>query len=186
MRKTSKINKLVRIVAKTFFVSILTILILYNIVNIDNKKQYIKIFGYKVFVVEDYQEQSTIKKDTVIIAKSKNDNFQINDLVAIRINDGLYFHRVTDVIGNELYITKGDDNHKNDEKIFLYKEIEGKVVKQIPWLGRILNIARTKIFSIILLIIFIIAFKYNKHVYIRKNNRRLKQKSQINNREDLQ
>jgi len=166
--------------------TVLIILVLYNIVNISSKKQYVKFMGYKFFVVEEYQEQSTVKKDTIIITKAKNNNFQTNDLVAIRINDGIYFHRIVDVIGNKLCITKGDDNYKNDEKVFSYEEIEGKVVKQIPWFGKILNIASTKTFSIILVIIFIISFKYNKHVYIRKNNRRLKQKSEINNKTDLQ
>lgn len=179
MKKTLKTSKFIKTIVKSIFIIILFTLLFYNIININGKKEYLDIMGYKIFVVKEYQEQSTIKRDTVIITNKSQ--IQINDIVAVKINNGIYFHTIEKIIGNEKYITKGLDNYKEDEKLFTNEEIEGKVVKQIPWFGKILNIVTTKTFSIIILIVLIFSFKHNKRKHIKMNKRRLKQKSFENN-----
>ena len=151
MRKSLKITEFIKTIVKVIFILVFIMLILYNIMNINNKEEYVEIIDYRVFVVQEHQKQQDIKKDTIIIAKSKNNDFKINDLAVIRISGTTYFHRIVDIIGNEKYITKGDGNYKEDIENFGYEQIQGKVVAKISWFGKILNIAKTKIFSIIIL-----------------------------------
>lgn len=179
MKKTLKISKVVGTIIKSIFIIILFVLLFYNIININGKKEYLDILGYKMFIVKDYQEQSTIKKDTIIITNTSQ--IQVNDIVALRINNGIYFHTIEKIIGNENYITKSLDNYNDDQGVFTNEEIEGKVVKQIPWFGKILNIVTTKTFSVIILAVLILVFKHNKRKHIKMNKRRLKQKSFENN-----
>ena len=156
MKKPLKISKLIKIIIKIIFMVIFSIVLIYNIMSIHNKKDYIEFMEYKIYVVKDYQVQKTIEKDTVLIVKSKNNDFQRNDLVAIKISAGTYFHRIVDIIGKGRYVTKGDDNYEPDRITFSEKDIEGKIIKQIPGFGKILNIVSTKSFSVIMLIIFMI------------------------------
>lgn len=176
MKKSLKISKLIKISIKIIFILVLIMLILYNIVSINNNKEYVEFIGYKIFVVQEYQKQRGIEKDTIIIARPNN-IYQTNDLVVIRISNTTYFHRIVEAIGNEQYITKGDGNYKEDIDKFNVEEIQGRVIAQMPWFGKILNIAKTKFFSVIIIIIFGITFRYNKHIYIKMSKRRLKQKS---------
>lgn len=181
MRKSLKITRFIKSVINTISILMFIILVLYNIMNINNKEEYVDFLGYKIFVVQEHQIQQDIKKDTIIIAKSNNKNLKINDLVVIRISNTTYFHRIVDVIGNEKYITKGDGNYKEDSQNFSYEQIAGRVIAKVPWFGKILNIAKTKMFSIIILAILIIIFRYNKHIHIKMHKRRFKQKTQNNN-----
>lgn len=180
MRKSLKVTKFIKTIIKIIFILMFIILILYNVMNINNEEEYVDFMGYKIFVVQDYQNQSTIKKGTILITKTKNNNLEINDIIAIKISEGTYFHRIVDLIGNERYITKGDDNYEKDKHTYSIDDIEGKIVGRIPWFGRVFNIAKTKIFSVIILIVLMITFRYNKHIYIKMNKRRLKQKSNNN------
>lgn len=181
MRKSLKITKFIKATIKIIFILMFIMLILYNVMNINNKEEYVEVIGYKIFVVQEYQKQQGLEKDTIIIAKSRNNDLKVNDLVVIRISGTTYFHRIVDIIGNEKYVTKGDGNYREDIENFNYEQIQGKVVAKISWFGKILNIAKTKIFSVIILIILIITFKYNKHIHIKMNKRRFKQKAQNNN-----
>lgn len=174
MKKTSKISRLIKIIIRTMFITMFALLLIYNIISIYNKKDYVEFIGYKIFVVKDYQAQKAIKKDTILIAKSKNNNFRKNDLIAIKISAGTYFHRIVDIIGNERYLTKGDDIDYEDKIVFSQKEIEGKIIKQIPFFGKILNIASTRMFSVITILILIITFRRNIRMQKRRNRRRMK------------
>lgn len=181
MKKSLKITEFIKTVEKVIFILMFIMLVLYNVMSINNKEEYVEVIGYKIFVVQEHQKQQGLGKDTIIIAKSKNNDLKVDDLAVIRISGTTYFHRIVDVVGNEKYITKGDGNYREDIESFIYEQIQGKVVVEIPWLGKILNIAKTKIFSVIILVILILIFRYNKHIHIKMNKRRLKQKSDNNN-----
>ena len=76
--------------------------------------------------------------DVVIINKDKNINK--NDIIAF--NDGgiITVHRAVDIIekdGETLYKTKGDNNNTEDLEQIKAKDVVGKCVFIIPFIGKI-------------------------------------------------
>lgn len=170
------VNKFIKRIIKYTIIAIIFLAILYNFMNINNSNEGTKIFKYSIMVVEEYQEQDGIRKNTLIIAKDIKTKYNINDLVMVNINNTTYIHRIIDIKGKE-FITKGDGNYKINEKI-AEEQIIGKVVKKVPYIGVVFRFVRTRIFSILIILFLIVTLMYNKHIYIKKKIRRKKQKHQ--------
>lgn len=161
------VRKIINIV-----IILLGILILwYNFVNINNEDQYIKLFGYRLMVVQEFQEQDGINKNDIIIGKVSEQGYTSQDLIIVRANNTIYFRRIIDIT-EEGYITKGDGNYRQDSSPITDAQIEGRVVKKIPKLGGLLNVIKSKVFSVIVLIILILLFVYNSHIYKKRIKRR--------------
>ena len=167
------IRKTVRIVG----IILLVLMIVYNFTNINSNQQYIRVFGYKIIVVEEYQEQIGIENNDIVIGKETDNGYIVGDLVIVRINGSIYFHRIVDIKADNQYETKGDGNYKPNKELVSNEQIEGKVIKHISNLGLVLKLIKSKFFSVIILIGSIMLLIYNAHIYQRKIKRRFKQKS---------
>jgi len=176
MKIKFKINKLIKIVIKLIFIAIFILLLTYNLCSIYSQEDYVKIMGYKIYIVKEYQENEEITKDTVIIANTKKDKLEKNNIAVIKISAGTYFKKIDNVIGNERYIVK--DN--NNEVTFLKEDLEGKVVVQLSGFGKILRFIGSKTFSVITLFSVIIIFLYNRKEQKKRYRRRLKRNLEKN------
>ena len=76
------------------------------------------------------------------------------------------------------YTTKGENNYYLDEEKVEISEIEGKVVVNIPFIGIVFKIFRSKIITVIIVIYLILLYKYNK---IMKEKRIKRRKKKLNN-----
>lgn len=176
MKIKFKINKLIKIVIKLIFIAIFILLLTYNLGSIYTQEDYVKIMGYKIYIVKEYQENEEITKDTVLIVNTKKDKLEKNNIAVIKISAGTYFKKIDNVIGNERYIIED----KNNETTFLKEDIEGKVITQLPRFGKILKFIGSKTFSVITLFSVIIIFLQNNHQQKKKYRRRMKRNLEKN------
>jgi signal peptidase len=96
--------------------------------------------NYKIFVVQSGSMAPAIKMGSLVIVKPAND-YKIGDVITF----GPYSktkapttHRIYDikvVNGQPVYITKGDANNTPDTREITKRDILGKVLFSIPYLG---------------------------------------------------
>ena len=162
---------------------IIYIILIYNIILIIvssiNGKDF-NILGYKAYIVETNSMEPTIKVgDIVIIKKVKVEKLNQGDVITFRKNLEVITHRVIDIEennGENVYVTKGDNNNLEDQERVEKSELLGKVVVVIPYLGNIIGILENKIIFLILVLIFLILLLYKINIQEKKENRRLKKK----------
>lgn len=164
--KEKKGNKIFK-VFKYIIYSILIIVLLINFTIIikskTSKDKVPSVFGYKPFIVLSGSMQPNIKiGDLVFVKSSKVENLNVNDIIAFKTNDNtVTTHRIIDIDtttkGERCFITKGDSNNVKDEELVCKNNLEGKMVKRIPKLGKFINFIQQPLgFLIMMMTIFII------------------------------
>lgn len=125
------------------------------------------IFGYKPFIVLSGSMETQIHKGDLIISKNVDPStLKINDIIAYRDIEGtVTTHRIIDIVNNDgqnLFITKGDNNNTQDQNLVEYNDVEGVYVLRIPGVGSIMDgLSQPTTIIIILLaitLIFVIGF----------------------------
>jgi len=114
--------------------------------------------NYKVMVVQSGSMQPAIKMGSIVVVKPVDD-YKIGDVITF----GPYSktkapttHRIYDikvVDGQPVYITKGDVNNAPDAREIQKKDILGKVIFDIPYLGYAVNFAKKPLgFGLIIIV----------------------------------
>ena len=113
--------------------------------------------NYKVMIVQSGSMQPEIKMGSIVAIKPVDD-YKIGDVITFQIakNKEPVTHRIYDikVVGGEpRYITKGDANNAPDQREVSQREIIGKVLFNIPYLGYVVDFAQKPIgFGLIIII----------------------------------
>jgi len=104
--------------------------------------------GPKVFIVQSGSMEPAIKTGSVVVVKSVSD-YKVGDVITF----GPYSktkvpttHRIFDVKvenGQPVYITKGDANNAPDQRQVAKREIIGKVLLDVPYVGYAVAAAKT-------------------------------------------
>ena len=105
-------------------------------------------FGIGMAVVLSGSMEPVLHVDDLIIVR-KAEEFTVGDLVVYQSEQELIVHRIVSIDG-ETVITKGDANDTEDEPIST-DEIQGKVVRRIPAMGKIVGILRSPIGILVIL-----------------------------------
>lgn len=133
-----------------FFVS--SVILINSYINPDEIPSF---FGWKPFIILSNSMEDTIKSGDIAIVKVLNINeIKENDVIAFKSDEVVVTHRVVDIInvGEETrYITKGDNNDKNDINYVLENQIEGIYQFKISRLGNFAMFLQTPIGLIICL-----------------------------------
>jgi len=114
--------------------------------------------NYKIFVVQSGSMAPAIKMGSLVIVKPAND-YKIGDVITF----GPYSktkapttHRIYDikvVNGQPVYITKGDANNAPDTREITKRDVVGKVLFSIPYLGYAVAFAKKPIgFALIIIV----------------------------------
>jgi signal peptidase len=114
--------------------------------------------NYKIFVVQSGSMAPAIKMGSLVIVKPAND-YKIGDVITF----GPYSktkapttHRIYDikvVNGQPVYITKGDANNAPDTREITKRDILGKVLFSIPYLGFAVAFAKKPLgFALIIIV----------------------------------
>ena len=143
---------------------IFLVLIIYNIVllyiSCIDKFDTPSFYIYKAYIISTESMQPTINKgDAIIIKKINEDNLEIGDIVTFKIDKEIITHRIVRIESNgkeNVYITKGDNNNITDDFVISYKDIEGKKILKIPYLGNIAEGLKNGIIIILVVLIFLI------------------------------
>lgn len=143
---------------------ILIPLLLYNVSlilqSLINSEETPKFFGVRTFVIISGSMEPTLNIGDIIIVE-ECDTYEEGDIVSFRQNQSVVTHRITSVEvvnGKNYYKTQGDNNNAEDSGTITDSLIEGKVIKTIPYIGKVLVLLQGKgaiVFIIILLYIYI-------------------------------
>ena len=169
------------VLSKILYV-IITICILYNIIYLINttitKKEYISIFGISFFNMKSSAMKPELSKnDFIIVKEDKNKALETGDIIAYRVNGNIKINKIFYIQiddGKIAYVTKSNKNYYPDNEKIKKEQIIGTVVAHVPILGFFTNILESKITSLIVILILVLKFLYNKEIYKRKRQRKRK------------
>lgn len=173
--------KIQNVLSKILYV-IITICILYNVIYLINttitKKEYISIFGISFFNMKSNAMKPELgKNDFIIVKEDKNKALETGDIIAYRVNRNIKINKIFYIQiddGKIAYVTKSNQNYYPDNEKIKKEQIIGKVVAHVPILGFFTNILESKITSLIVILILVLKFLYNKEIYKRKRQRKRK------------
>jgi signal peptidase len=135
------------------------------------------IEAYRLFVVQSGSMEPAIKTGSVVFVQKTND-YKIGDVVTysesldgnLTVNKSTYTHRLVSLKtqgDHILYQTKGDANRGEDVHLVNDKQVLGKVVVAVPYLGYIVAFSKTQIGLILLIIIPAVIIIYHELLTIK-------------------
>ena len=145
--------------------------------------------NFQIKIVLSGSMEPDIKVGSVVIVKPV-DRYEIGDVVTFGKDDRANVpttHRIIDVRiveGETRFVTKGDANDDRDGRELTEKDINGKVLFDIPYLGFILDMAKKPLgFAVLIGIpaVVIISDEFRK---IWKEARRIRDKKRITHTKD--
>jgi len=106
----------------------------------------------KIYKISSSSMSPSLKLNSLVIVK-KPKTLKIGDIISYKQNNKgpIITHRITDISfthGQYFFYTKGDNNEEKDPQPISEKEIIGKVIASIPYLG-IVVFNKNKLFFII-------------------------------------
>lgn len=144
--------------------------------------------GIKTYVIISGSMEPNINIGDIVITKDEVNDLQIGDIISYRKGHSVITHRISQVNNNEkgeqTYKTKGDNNNTEDSEEISNEDIEGKVVKIIPKIGKISLVLQNKMIIIIILIILYMYISRNYKKNKRLNLRHLKRVEYEKNKKD--
>lgn len=135
--------------------------------------------NFKVLMVQSGSMEPTIHTGSVVFVKPSLD-YKIGDIItfgAASKTKTPTTHRIVDIRVQEsqpLYTTRGDANNGPDQKEITKKEIIGKVLLDIPYLGYAVSFAKTKLGFALIIIIPALAVILEESVKIKNELRKNK------------
>lgn len=138
--------------------------------------------NYKVMTVLSGSMEPEIKTGSIVIVKPVSD-YKIRDVITFvsKGNKTPTTHRIEDmelIEGIVAYITKGDANNAIDSRKIAEKEIIGKVLFTIPYIGYAVDVVKKPIGFMIIIIIPAAIIVFDELKKIKKEISRMKQKKQ--------
>ena len=161
---------------------IITICVLYNVLFLINttisQKDYFHVFGISFFSVKtDLMENDLHKNDFVIVKEVTNSELQVGDIIAYEVNDQIRINKIVDK--KDGYTTKFNQNYYPDIEKITINEVIGKEIVNIPFLGILLDILQSKVFSVFVLLFLIFVFGYNKYTHTKRKERERKKRKRM-------
>ena len=172
--KSAKIKKNI---IKIIYIVICT-LILFHITILLNttikKQDYFSLFGISIITADNSMMSPKINKNDLIIANSSQ-NIVEGDIICYYSKGKLEVSEVINKIqqdGKIKYVTKFINTYYPNLEEITEQQIIGKVRNNIPILGVIFNILKSKITTVILIFALMLKFSYNKYMYKQLRKRR--------------
>ena len=181
INKRLKIENRIRNILYGIMYAVLIIIMVYNISLIaqsilkPNKTP--SFLGVKTYVIISGSMEPNIEIGDIVVGKAE-ENLDIGDVISYRKGQSVITHRITQINKNENgeieYRTQGDNNNVEDEESIKPSNIEGKVIKIVPKLGKVTLILQNKVIIIFIFIIFYIYVSRNYKKNKKVNERHLK------------
>jgi len=147
--------------------------------------------NYKVMTVLSGSMEPAINVGSMVVSKPFDD-YKIGEVITFKTSKTAktpVTHRIAEIEvieGNPIYTTKGDANNAPDQRVVQKKDIIGKVILNIPYLGYALDFVKKPIGFILIvfvpagLIILDEARKIYKEVKKKKNKKKEIEEENIN------
>ena len=137
-------------------------------------------FGFKSFVIVSGSMEPTLKKqDAILVKEVPEEEIKVNDILSFTTKGTNVTHRViaiTEEDGSKKYTTKGDNNNTEDKEKITYQQIEGKYQFKISQFGIVIQILKSKITLMVLVLMIILISCYKRRIQNRKQTRKEKRK----------
>jgi signal peptidase len=160
------ITKLFKIIYYLFlaFIVIVAVLLIVSVFPITG--------NYKLMIVQSGSMAPAIKMGSIVVVKPADD-YKIGDVITfgpMTKTKAPTSHRIYDikvVDGQPVYITKGDANNAPDQREITKREIIGKVLFDVPYIGYAVNFAKKPLgFALIIIVpAALIIFDEVKNIY---------------------
>ncbi len=141
-----------------------------------NPSEIPNFFGIKSFTIVSESMKPKINKEDVIFVKNVDkDELDVGDIISFKTGQIINTHRIIKIEkqnGEDVYITKGDNNQKEDRGYVKLNDIEGKYLFKIPNFGIIAEVLKSKITLVILLVILVLISYYQVVLTKRKLKRK--------------
>lgn len=120
--------------------------------------------GIRLFTVLSGSMEPAIKTGSVVVVKPK-DKYQKNDVITFFANPNVtdlkaknttVTHRIIETMddeGSQTFRTKGDANQSPDAEIVTQRAVLGKVIFNLPYLGRLIAFTKTQLGFVSVIII---------------------------------
>ena len=173
--KFGKILSTVICIIILFFIVFNVTLIIESYINSNELPSFL---GIKSFViVSESMEPTIMTNDVIFIVNTSKENLEVGDIISFRTGDYINTHRIIRIEeqnGEEVYMTKGDNNSNEDRTPVKFQDIEGKYLFRLPKLGKITEMLKSRVTLVILLIFLVIIAYYE----VRISKRKLKRKEE--------
>lgn len=173
--KFGKILSTVICIIILFFIVFNVTLIIESYINPNELPSFL---GIKSFViVSESMEPTIMTNDVIFIVNTSKENLEVGDIISFRTGDYINTHRIIRIEeqnGEEVYITKGDNNSNEDRTPVKFQDIEGKYLFRLPKLGKITEMLKSRVTLVILLTFLVIIAYYE----VRISKRKLKRKEE--------
>ena len=169
-------------ILSTVICIIILFLIVFNITlmieSYINPNELPSFLGVKSFIiVSESMEPTIMTNDLIFITNTSKENLEVGDIISFKTGDYINTHRIVRIEeknGEEVYITKGDNNNSEDRTPVKLQDIEGKYLFRLPGFGKITEILKSKVTLVILLVFLVIISCYE----VRISKRKLKRKEE--------
>lgn len=169
--------KILKCIGTFFICSLILYNILYVANNVFRNKKYVQIFGIYISTEKEKSMEPIIQKNSLIIGH-KLKNVQQGEIVGYDIDNSIKYHRLTKIEikdGKTTYITKAEQNYREDLEEKKKEDIKSKIALKIPVIGWLFRLFESKITTIIIIIVLGLRFSYynykNKLTKQRKSKR---------------
>ena len=173
--KFGKILSTIICIIILFFIVFNITLIVESYINPDELPSFL---GIKSFViVSESMEPTIITNDVIFIVDTSKENLEVGNIISFRTGDYINTHRIVRIEeqnGEDVYITKGDNNSNEDRTPVKFQDIEGKYLFRLPKIGKITEMLKSRITLVVLLIFLVIIAYYE----VRISKRKLKRKEE--------
>ena len=141
-------------------------------------KEYVWVMS-KDDMMSPYIEEN----DVIIFKDCKDEDLKKGDIVYIKESNTKKIAKIenikTDNLGTNYYTTKGEKNYYYNQKDVTIKDIEGKFDKKVNFIGNILKFAKSKVFSVIIVLVIILVLFAMERNYKKSVARKMKRESKI-------
>ncbi len=154
--------KILKCIGTFFICSLILYNILYVANNVFRNKKYVQIFGIYISTEKEKSMEPIIQKNSLIIGH-KLKNGQQGEIVGYDIDNSIKYHRLTKIEikdGKTTYITKAEQNYREDLEEKKKEDIKSKIVLKIPVIGWLFRLFESKITTIIIIIVLGLRFSY--------------------------
>lgn len=180
MKNIGKItSKILRISVLIIFIVGFSLNSLYMLAYTRDSTNLIKIGKFALYVDEDETMKPLATKNDILVIK-KEQEYEKNDVVVYKFNDCNKIKRIiqkSTINNDSLYEVKGDNNYYIEPYEISNRQIKGRVVNKIKYIGFAISIITSKVlFSINILLLAFLA--YNRIKYKIRINKKRKNKKQ--------
>jgi signal peptidase len=145
--------------------------------------------NFQIKTVQSGSMEPAIQTGGLVVVKP-TENYQEGDVVTFFGEDSYetVTHRITSVQlveGEPRYVTKGDANENEDREKISREQIIGKVILDLPYLGYVVNFAKTPIGFALIVIVPASIFIYEelRKIFVEAGRIRREKKSEKNKEE---